>query len=54
MDYYPTISGQKPKQTNKQKTLLTLTVSCEKGADKTEMIIIIIIIIKREKKEKQI
>ena len=27
---YPTISGQKPKQTNKQKTLLTLTVSCEK------------------------
>ena len=30
MDYYPTISAQETKQTNKQNNLLSLTVSCEK------------------------
>ena len=31
MDYYPIISAQETKQTNKQNNLLTLTVSCEKS-----------------------
>ena len=31
MDYYPTISAQETKQTNKQNNLLTLTVSYEKS-----------------------
>ena len=31
MDYYPTISAQETKQTNKQNNLLTLIVSCEKS-----------------------
>ena len=30
MGYYPTISAQETKQTNKQNNLLTLTISCEK------------------------
>ena len=31
VDYYPTISAQETKQTNKQNNLLTLTVSCKKS-----------------------
>ena len=30
MNFYPTISAQKSKQTNKESNLVTLTVSCEK------------------------
>ena len=29
LDYYPTVSAQETKQTNKQNSLPTLTVSCE-------------------------
>ena len=60
MDYYPTISAQETKQTNKQNNLLTLTVSYDKRSclirgkkKKIKPKIIVIIIVINKKREKR-